>query len=736
VAGEPGREAPVGALEDRPSLFSELRHRLSKRSVPVILGVTALDCGAASLAMVLGYFGRDVALEEVRQVLDVRQGTSAEQILRAARLFGLVGHGVRAELDDLDCLEPGTILHWEFDHFVVFEGLKGKRVRFIDPVAGRRELPVDAFGRSFTGVALILERAPDFQEASAQRTAFRRYLVEVLGDHGLWIRVLVSSLLLQVFSLALPFLTGTVVETILPRADHHLAWVVAVGLAVVVVSTFGAMLVRGLLLVFWRVRLDGRLSPGLLNHFLALPLDYFQMRMTPELSFRLSSTTALRDGLTGALLSGLLDGTLVLSYAALVLWIDPAMGAVVLALTALQAGVFMASWRRQRLNEAEELAARDKMGAVAHDILAGVETIKAQALEGRLLQQWMRYFARAQNAHVRKSTVSVWVEAIGGTLRLASPLVVLMLGAFQVMSGAMSLGTMLALNAVAAGLFAPVANLIQTAQQLNGLGRHVDRLNDVFSARPEPVGGDSTAAPLAGGLSLQGICYHYSDNASFTLRDVSFDCSVGEWVALVGRSGSGKSTLAKLIAGLYPPDSGHVLCDGQPVEALGLQHFRRQIGYVAQRPSFMGQSIRLNIANFDAAVPMERVYAAAQAAGIHDEILQLPMGYETALFNEAGTLSGGQRQRIALARALLRDPRILILDEATSALDALAERQIFDRLSKLGSTRIVIAHRLSTIVQADRIVVVDAGRVIANGDHASLLGTCPLYRELVTAQSQ
>jgi ATP-binding cassette subfamily B protein len=725
----------LGGLLDRFRSLPQMLAGSPSGRVPLVQGLTPLECGAASLAMTLGYHGKNVTIEEVREVLDVRAGTSADAILRAAETFGLDGYGVRAEIEDIDALSPGTILHWEFNHFVVLDGQRRSRVRILDPAAGRRELSLEKFGKSFTGVALVFEPGPRFVETPTTQSHFRRYLFEILKDSSLWLRVLVASLLIQVLGLALPLLTGAVVQTIIPRADTQLALLVSVGLGGVVVSYFLAAVVRGFLLMYWRAHLDARLMPGLFSHLLNLPFEYFQQRRGAEIGFRLNSPAVLRDGLTTGLLSGLLDGTLVISYGAVALWMSPGMGVVVLGLALAQASTFLLSWRRQQLNSAEEISAADRMLASTQDIVNGIESLKGQGLERRVLRQWMRHFVDTENAHLRKVTLGVWVEASVSALRLASPLIVLVIGAFQVISGSMGLGAMLAFNAVAAGLFGPITNLVQTAQQLPVLGRHVERIEDVLRAAPESLGTPTQSRALAGDVRFEGVSYQYSRIAPFAVRDATFECKPGEFVAIVGPSGSGKSTLAKLAAGLYQPTSGRILYDELASEHIGLRNLRSQLGFVSQRPGFMAQSVRLNIANFDPSVSQARVEAAARAAAIHDEILQMPLGYEMLMLNEGGAISGGQRQRIALARALLGEPKILILDEATSALDALMEQRVFAHLEEARSTRIVIAHRLSTISRADRIVVMEAGKVVGVGTHEELMDVCALYRDLVRAQA-
>jgi ABC-type bacteriocin/lantibiotic exporter with double-glycine peptidase domain len=695
------------------------------------------DCGAACLAMVLAYHGRQVPLDELRETtITNRDGVDALAVTRAARSYGLTATGVVADLDDLERLPPATILHWEFAHFVVFERLRRNGVQVVDPSLGRRRLSMDAFRRSYTGVAITFEPGEDFRKSRSGSKGTWRYLRPLLGQSRKLTRVLVASVLLRLLALALPLLTGLLVDQIVPRNDRHLLVVAAATMAAVVGYFFLATLLRSHLLLELRTRLDVHLTTGFVEHLVDLPYAFFLGRSSGDLMMRLQSNTVVREFLTTGTISALIDGSLASVYLALLFVLSPPLGALVLALGLLQVMVLLLSWRRSQHLMSESLQIEARSQSYTFELLSGIETLKAAGAERRAAEHWQRLFIDQVNVALRRGRLNANVDTAMLTLQLGSPLAILVYGGFQVLDGNISLGIMLSIVALAVGFLEPLATLIETGLKLQLLRSYMERINDVLDTPREQEGQTVAAAPrLTGRIQVDGVSFAYGGPmAPAVVKDVSLEVQPGQLVGIVGRSGSGKSTLARLLLGLYSPTSGRVRFDGRDLTELDLKSLRGQIGIVTQRPYLFGTTIRQNIALSDPQMSQEMVAEAARLACIHDDIATMPMGYETPLVDGGASLSGGQQQRIALARALAHRPAIVLLDEATSDLDSVTERMVQHNLSELGCTRIVIAHRLSTIADADLILVMEEGGIVQRGRHEELMALPGAYRDQVVAQ--
>lgn len=705
--------------------------------VPVVLQNTATECGAACLAMVLGHHGRRVGVHELSERLGVgRDGLSARALVEGAREYGLKARAFSLGPEDLARVPLPAVAHWEFSHFVVVERWSVDRVDVIDPGEGRRRLTAEEFDAGFTGVLLVFEPGEGFRRGSSSLAgAWRREFVRTLLQRrrGLLAQVIVASLLLQALGLALPLLSQLLIDRVIPaRAADLLPWL-GVGMALAGVAQFALAYLRAALLVAVRARADQELTEGVVEHLVALPYRYFTQRGTGDLVTRASSVSTLRDLLTGQIVTALLDGPLAVVYLVLVYLWDPVFGVALTTVVVLQSILLLSTTRRVHVLAQQELAAFSASQGSLIQTINGIETLKASGAERRAVEQWSAHFSQQLNADIRSGLTHGVLEAALSAIRVVTPLMLLWLGAWRVLDGELTVGALVALNSLAVTALTPLGSLMSSLQSLQQAGAHFDRLSDILASAPEPRQGIEVLR-LRGAIELREVGFRHDPRGPWTLRGISVAIRPGQKVALVGASGSGKSTLARLLLALHTPTEGEIRYDGVPAAELNLHTLRRQFGVVAQDPSLFHGSIRENIALNEPDAPLERIVAAAELAMLHEEIVAMPMGYDTML-TDGGGLSGGQRQRLALARAVLSRPKILLLDEATSNLDSATEAAVEANLCWLPQTRIVIAHRLSTIRDADLILVLDAGRVVERGTHEELMRMGGRYAELIAAQA-
>ena len=692
------------------------------------------ECGAASLAMVLAYHGHHASLPEVRQACGVsRDGANAMAIVRAARGYGLDAKGAKLGMEQLPLLPLPAILHWDFNHFVVMERLSRAKVVLVDPACGRRTMSLDEMSRHFTGVALIFSPTETFQKKRKTYPSLAKYREIFRESLPSLSQVLLASLALQLVGLVFPVANQILLDRVIgPKQDAWL-WGLAFGLGGAVIAKAVMTLIRSFVVQGLQNILDYTLMGRFLDHLLDLPLSFFLQRQPGDLVQRVQSNATIRNLLGSQSISALLDGFLLMGYAGLMLAYNPKLGLVVLAFGAVRVGLLLGLRTRNQQIMASELAAAGQESGALVEALTGLETTKASGAESRMVQRWAHRMTQRVNAGLERRQLAIDANQVMTLLQGGTMAAVFLVGGHEVLAHRMTTGVFASFLILQNLFMGPLGTLLESVTQLQYLGNHLRRLDDVLDTDREATGGLDPGR-LQGAIECKDVSFRYAPGAPLVVQNVSLSIRPGEKVALVGPSGAGKSTLAKLLLGMHLPSSGVISFDGRDLQELDLQKLRNQMGVVLQETFLFDDTVRANLSLNNEHIPKERLQWSSRMACVDSVIENLPEGYANRVGENGSLLSGGERQRLNLARALAHDPAILLLDEATSSLDLETEARVHENLAGLGYTRIVIAHRLATVRDADRILVMSAGNIIQVGTFDELETEEGLFRMLIQSK--
>jgi NHLM bacteriocin system ABC transporter peptidase/ATP-binding protein len=725
---------------------------------PTILQMEAVECGAAALATVLAYHGRYVPLEELRAACGVsRDGSKASNIVRAARAYGLTAVGCKREPEQLAGMPLPMIVHWNFNHFVVLEGFGDGKAYLNDPAFGPRAVRMDEFDLAFTGVALVFQRGPEFRPGGEPRglaAALRRRLA---GSHGAVAYAALAGLALVIPGLVVPAFSRIFIDQVLVR--ELAAWVLpllfVMGGVGVVRAALAWLQYAHLLRLETTLALET--SSRFLWHVLRLPVGFFTQRYAGEIGARVGINDRIATLLSQELATAVLNVVMITFYAALMLRYD--VWLTLLGVAVAVANLVTFRWVSRRRTDLNMRLRKDRgrLTGIAMSGLQTIETLKANGAESDFFARWAGQQAKAVNGQQAMDHQSRSLGVLPPLLLSVNGALLRGLGGLRIMDGGMSVGMLIAFQALTASFLGPVGRLVDLGSTLDEVKGDLERLDDVLRAPvdphadaratplAEPVAGPADAAQrggagvargarLTGRLELRGVTFGYSPLDAPLLRDFDLVVEPGTRVALVGGSGSGKTTIARLVCGLYEPWSGSVLFDGRPRAEVPRGVLASSFAIVDQEIFLFAGTVAENLALWDRAVPESELVRAARDACIHEEIASRPGGYASLVDEGGRNFSGGQRQRLEIARALVHDPALLVLDEATSALDPATEQQIDDNLRRRGCACLIIAHRLSTIRDCDEIIVLDHGRIVQRGTHEALRAAPSHYAQLIAAE--
>ena len=700
----------------------------------------AVECGAAALAMVLAYHGAWIPLEQLRLACGVsRDGSKASNIVKAARRFGLDAKGFRKEPSTLHELPMPSIIHWNFNHFVVLEGIKGDRAYINDPAIGRRRIDMAELDLAFTGVVLTMEKTDSFEKLGRKPQGLRLLLRELRRSKAAVTLLVIVSFALIVPSIVAAGFSKIFVDDILIK--HTDGWLIPLLIGMGVTALFRAILtlLRQSLLLRLQTKLAVVMISRFLWHVMALPVEFFTQRHSGDIASRVAANEQIARLLSSGIASNALNLTSVLIYAAAMAIYDVPLAAlgVGLALVNVLALKFIGQ-NQQDLGRSLALERGKLVGATVSAVRT-IETLKASGLEDEAFSRWAGIQAKALNAEQSLGTSAILLEMLPTLLSGLTVAAILGIGGLRVIEGSLTLGSLVAFQSLMASFSAPVTDLVNYVGSLQTIKGALERLEDVYNyplgdASINVLPADRFPPKLAGRVELRNIQFGYSVLEPPLLDNLSITIQPGARVALVGASGSGKSTLGRLICGLYKPWSGDIRLDGWSLPEIPEQVFANSVAYVDQDIFLFEGTVRDNLTLWDNTVTEADLSQALKDADIHEDIATRAGNYDCHVNEGGSNFSGGQRQRMEIARALVSNPSLIVLDEATGALDPITEKIIDDNLRRRGCTCIIIAHRLSTIRDCDEIIVLQRGSIVERGTHEQLLALQGAYAKLVAQE--
>jgi len=700
----------------------------------------AVECGAAALAIVLAYYGTWISLEQLRVASGVsRNGSNAGNVVKAARRFGLVARGFRKEPSTLHELPMPCIIHWNFNHFVVLEGIRGETAFINDPAVGRRQIDMAEFDQAFTGVVLAMEPGAEFKRVGRRPHALPILLKQLRGSKPAVTLLVLASLALVVPGIVIPTFSKIFVDDILVQNTSGWLKPVLIGMGITAVLRSVITALQQSLLLRIQTKLSVIMSSRFVWRVLALPMEFFAQRHAGDIANRIASNEQIARLLSGGLATNALNLASIVFFAAAMAVYDLVLATICVALSLLNVLTLrLVARRREDLGRSLSLERGKLMGSTVSAVRT-IETLKASGLEDDAFSQWVGIQAKVLNTEQALGFSSTFVEVFPTLFSGIILAVILGIGGLRVIEGALTLGGLIAFQSLMASFSAPIAALVNLAGNFQTIKGGVERLEDVYNypletTRQTAASRSTMPAKLAGKVELHDIKFGYSALEPPLVDEISIFIEPGARVALVGASGSGKSTLGRLICGMYRAWAGRVCIDGRELVEIPPEVFASSVAYVDQDIFLFEGTIRDNLTLWDTTITEAEITRALKDACIHEDIAMRSGNYDCYVSEGGTNFSGGQRQRIEIARALVSNPSVLVLDEATAALDPITEKEIDDNLRRRGCTCIIIAHRLSTIRDCDEIILLDQGRIAERGTHEQMMLLQGAYARLMSLE--
>jgi ATP-binding cassette subfamily B protein len=740
------RHRKLAELRKRPAIFDFYsRPRMGERLIrrfPLVEQAEEMDCGAACLAMICKHFGIPMTLGKLREMANVTvEGATLDSIARVGESLGFTVRGIQCTYQNLLGFDLPFIVHWEGYHYVVVYGVSKNHVWVADPARGLLKMTVEEFERGWTGTCLLFTPGSDMAQISAQRSPWVRFINYLKPHKKILGYLLMATLVIEVLGIAPPLIVQNILDRVVVHSDASLLSLLIIGLVIVHAFTQITTLVRGFLSSFMVRNLDLTMMSQFFKHTLSLPVAFFNRRRTGDVFARFQENATIRQFLTESTISTMLNVLMVFIYFIVLFMYNVKLTLLLIALIIPMVILTVAVTPRLKNYARRAFETSTDAESVLMETISGAETVKAMGVERPMRLKWENRYAKSLDVQYRSQRFELLVGFVSQVLNAVTTITILWMGATLVLRQELSIGQLIAFNMLMGSVMSPILALIGMWDELHEAGVSMERLGDVLDLDPEQKPSESASRivlpDLRGDIRCENLYFRYGGKESpYVLENVNFSVKPGQLVAIVGQSGSGKTTLAKLLVGFFPPGDGKIYVDGYDLNLVDKEYYRARIGYVMQNNLLFSGTVSENIAMGESNPDQRGIVEAAKLADAHGFISNLPLGYGQIVGERGVGLSGGQIQRLTIARALYRNPRLLIFDEATSALDTQSESNILVNMRDIirDRTTFIIAHRLSTVMNADKIIVLYKGSIVEEGSHSELVDKGGMYYQLVQKQ--
>ena len=730
-------------MENNTKIVIEKQARPVK--VPTVLQMESVECGAAALSIILGYFGKFVPLEKLRIACGVsRDGLKATNIIKAAKEFGLESKGYAKSLEKLMQIQTPAIIFWNFNHFLVLEGFTKNKVYLSDPAQGRYHVTHKEFDEAYTGVVLTFNPSATFEKGNEKRGLMASLASRVANSKGSILYILLVSLFLVIPGLVVPSFIQIFIDKYLVNGYS--------GFVMPLLLIMGATLIINAVLVYlqqyYLLKLETKLalatSSKFLWHVFHLPIAFFTQRYSGEIGNRVSLNDKVAKLLSGNLANSVLNVIVVIFYALLMFSYDVSLTLIGVFMAVLNVVVLKYVSRARKDGNRRLSNETGKLLGTTTSGISMIETLKASGRENDFFANWVGYLAKVMNSQQELGWLTIRLNVLPPLLTSLTTTLILGMGALKIMDGEMTLGALVAFTYLMGNFISPVNQLISVGTMLHETESDMGRIDDVMNYEVDDQfreGYQKTESAdsqketvnnkLVGYFEMKDVTFGYNTTMPALIENFNLKLKPGSRVALVGGSGSGKSTVAKVASGLYSPWKGEVMFDGKLKSEIPRHIITESLAVIDQDVLIFNGTIKENISFWDSTISDKNIIQSARDAAIHDIIAVRKDAYDSTVMEGGGNFSGGQRQRLEIARALATNPSILIMDEATSALDPTAEKIVMDNIKKRGCTCLIVAHRLSTIMDCDEIIVMEYGKIVERGTHQELIKKQGVYAQLV-----